>query len=240
VVDEDGESGSRGAVADDFDELDERPSRSSSSSSRSSSSSSRSSSSDKPSSSSRASSSRYEDLDKDNSRTRKPSSGNDNAPTAVVAGRIGYSKFQGLGFVTYGAEVSFMATKTLAILGGVEAYSTKRAVPEELQDQGAPPEIWNTILPFNLGLAYRFLDGSVQPYAGADVIMIPGYVKDTSGLATGLRLRAGADFMVSDKFGFNLNTSVGMWAGQNFEQVDTSSSSAALVPQFSGGTVVHF
>lgn len=162
------------------------------------------------------------------------------APTAVAAARIGYANFQGLSFVTYGAEVSFLATDKLAIIAGVEAYSTRRAVPEDLQEAGAPPEVWNTILPFNIGLAYRFLDGNIQPYAGGDVVLIPGYVKDASGLATGLRLRGGSDFMVTDSFGFNLNLSLGIWAGQNFESVETATTSAAITPQFSGGTVLHF
>ena len=180
------------------------------------------------------------DLDEDRSRSVSRDRGSDEGPTAIAAGRLGYANFQGLGFVTYGAEVSFLATEKLAIIGGVEAYSTRRAVPQELQEQGAPPEVWNTILPFNAGLVYRFLTGSVQPYAGGDVVMIPGYVKDAGGLATGLRIRAGADFMVTDGFGFNLNTSLGMWAGQNFDQVATAASNAAFTPQFSAGTVVHF
>ena len=170
---------------------------------------------------------------------RRPSSGGD-APAAVAATRLGYANFQGLGFVTYGAEVSFLATDSLAIIAGVEAYSTRRDVPEDLQARGAPPEVWNTILPFNLGLAYRFLDGDIQPYAGGDVVLIPGYVKEASGLATGLRLRGGSDFMVSDAFGFNVNFSLGVWAGQNFEEIETAASSAAFTPQFSLGTVCHF
>ena len=180
---------------------------------------------------------RSRDLD-DDRRTVDRDRGD--APTAVAAARLGYANFQGLSFVTYGAEVSFLATSKLAIIAGVEAYSTRRDVPLELQEQGAPPEVWNTILPFNAGLVYRFLDGSVQPYAGGDVIMIPGYVKDEGGLATGLRIRAGADFLVTDGFGFNLNTSLGMWAGQNFDQVETASTNAAFTPQFSAGTVLHF
>ena len=186
-------------------------------------------------------SSSYRDLDADSrTKTTSRSSSGGDAPTAVAAARLGYANFQGLNFVTYGAEVSFMATKTLAILAGVEAYSTRRAMPAELIDAGAPPEVWNTILPFNLGLAYRFSTKSVQPYAGGDFIMIPGYVKDTGGVATGLRIRGGSDFLVTDSFGFNLNVSMGVWAGSNFEQVETAASNAALTPQFSGGTVLHF
>ena len=170
---------------------------------------------------------------------RRSSSGGD-APSAVAATRLGYANFQGLGFVTYGAEVSFLATESLAVIAGVEAYSTRREVPQDLIDRGAPPEVWNTILPFNLGLAYRFLDGDIQPYAGGDVVLIPGYVKEASGLATGLRLRGGSDFMVSDSFGLNVNFSLGVWAGQNFEEVATAASNAAFTPQFSVGTVFHF
>jgi hypothetical protein len=173
------------------------------------------------------------------STAKKKSSPADDTKAALTA-RIGYSRFQGLAFVTYGAEAAFLPAPRVAVTLGVEAYSTRRLVDPALVEQGAPPVQWNTILPIDAGVAYRFTDSNVRPYIGGGAQFIPGYVKGAGGVAIGLRARAGADFLVTDSFGFNLNAAAGLWSGQGFEAVDSGFGSSGIVPQFSGGTVVLF
>jgi len=160
--------------------------------------------------------------------------------SAALTGRVGNSRFQDLNFVTYGAEGGFVIAKGLSLVLGLEAYSVKREIPAELLEPGAPLARWNTILPLNAGLLYRFSSSSVQPYIGADAQIIPGYVKDAGGMATGIRARGGADFLLSDSFGLNLNLSAGYWSGSQFESVDEGFSTSAMVPQLSTGTILLF
>ncbi len=246
-------------TADDLDSLDDDAGRSSrSSTSRSSRSSryddlereretTRSSRSSRSSASRSSRSSRYDDLDEADtvSRARKErdsrSSGSADDVKATVTTRIGASRFQELSFITYGGEAVFVPTPGLGIVVGVEAYSTRREVPEVLLPEGTEGIYqWNTILPFNLGMVYRMGSGSVRPYVGADAQFIPGYVKDAGGVAVGMRARGGSDFMVAERFGFNLNLSAGFWSGQNFETVQREFDRSAMVPQISGGTVFTF
>ena len=193
-------------------------------------------------------SSRDRDRDRDNidssSSTRvdrdRGGSKSSDAPTVSLTGRVGYSRFQAFNFVTYGAEIGIHPIDNLVVLGGIEGYSVRRDVPQDLQDQGAPPVVWNSIMPLNIGAAYKFLNDPVRPYVGGDMLIIPGYVQDAQGAAIGIRVRGGLDIMMSDNFGFNLNGAVGIWSGKEFDQLDDEFSTSALVPQFSAGTVIAF
>jgi hypothetical protein len=253
LLDDEPVSSRRSSLDEDEDEVAPRSSsRSSSSSSSSKSSASRSSSSrssfsdldDEPSSSrsssSRSSGSSYRDLDEParsgGSKDRVEYSESD----ASLTGRIGYAPFEGLDFVTYGVELAYMATTNLAIAGGIEAYSVKRTIPPALLDEGEPAEQWNTILPINFGLQGRFGQGVARPYVGADVVLIPGYVKEAGGVAVGGRGRLGLDLLLSDGFGLNLNGALGVWSGENFSQVQEGVSGSGLSPQISAGTVLRF
>ena len=196
----------------------------------------------------------YDDLDGNKSRDRRDVAGSDrvrvereprqssqgDAPTATFTARLGYSRFQAFNFVTYGGEVAFHPIDNLAVLGGIEAYSVRRDVPQELQDRGAPPVVWNSIMPINIGAAYKFLNDPARPYVGGDMLIIPGYVQDASGAAIGLRIRGGVDIMINDVFGFNVNGAMGIWSGKEFDQLDEEFTSSAMVPQFSAGTVIAF
>lgn len=181
------------------------------------------------------------DLDS-SSRTRADRGGSSSgdAPTVSITGRFGYSRFQAFNFVTYGAEVGVHPIENLVLLGGLEGYSVRRDVPQELQDLGAPPVVWNSIMPLNIGAAYKFLNDPIRPYVGGDLLIIPGYVQDAQGAAIGLRVRGGMDIMVSDNFGFNLNGALGIWSGKEFDKLEDDFSSSAMVPQLSAGTVIAF
>ena len=212
----------------DDDEDDRSSARSSSS--RSSSSSSRSSSS----------SSRYNDLEERGSGSKSNKSSKGGNTRATVAARLGFSKFQSLNFLTYGGEAAFMATKNLAIVGGIEAYSSKRAVPKVLADGQEGVTQWNTILPFNLGFQYKLGANKVKPFLGADVVFIPGYVQEAGGLALGARARLGVDFQVASSVSLSLNGSTGYWSGQHFNAVAQGMKNSGIVPQISVGTLFAF
>lgn len=176
----------------------------------------------------------------DRARVDRSRSGSSDAPTVSVTGRVGYSRFQTFNFVTYGAEIGVHPVENLAVLAGLEGYSVRRDVPQELQDAGAPPVVWNSIMPINIGAAYKFFNDPIRPYVGGDMLIIPGYVQDASGAAIGLRVRGGFDYMVADNFGLNINAALGIWSGKEFDRLDAEFSTSAMVPQLSMGTVVAF
>ena len=165
---------------------------------------------------------------------------NSNAGTFGLAGRLGYSNFQTLNFLTYGIEGAFQVQDMLAIVAGLEAYSVRRELPVELVPQGEPAVQWNTILPFNLGVLYKPSATDIRPYVGAGAQIIPGYVKSTGGAAYGFRGRGGVDFILADNFGLNLNVAAGIWSGEHFNEVQEGLKPTGLVPQISGGTIFIF
>jgi hypothetical protein len=176
----------------------------------------------------------------DRARVDRSGSQSGDAPTASLTGRVGYSRFQAFNFVTYGAEIGLYPIENLMLMGGIEGYSVRRDVPQELQDAGAPPVVWNSIMPINLGAAYKFFNDPMRPYVGGDLLIIPGYVQDAQGAATGLRIRGGLDIMVTESVGLNVNGALGIWSGKEFDRLDDEFSTSAMVPQFSVGTVVAF
>jgi hypothetical protein len=165
---------------------------------------------------------------------------NTTAGSLGLTGRLGFSNFQSLNFLTYGIEGAFQVQDTLAVVAGLEAYSVRRAIPPELVPQGQPAVQWNTILPFNVGMLYKPSSSDIRPYVGAGVQLIPGYVKTEGATAFGFRARGGVDFILSDYFGLNLNAAAGMWSGEHFGEVQEDLQPTGLVPQISGGTVFIF
>jgi len=198
----------------------------------------------------------YDDLDGRSSRSRPEprkvdssdrarvdrdrSGSSSDAPTVSITGRLGYSRFQAFNFVTYGAEIGVHPLDNLAVLAGIEGYSVRRDVPQELQDAGAPPVVWNSIMPINIGAAYKFLNDPLRPYVGGDMLIIPGYVQDANGAAIGLRVRGGLDYMITENIGLNVNGGLGIWSGKEFDRLDEEFATSALVPQLSMGTVIAF
>lgn len=203
---------------------------------------------------------RYDDLDgpsSSNSRDRRSSndtarvdrgssssrggrsSSDDVSPRVTLTPHFGYSYFQSFNFITYGGELGILPTENLELLAGIDVYSTRREVPIELQEQGYPPYTWNSILPFNFGAVYKF-SGRLRPYIGGDVLLIPGLVQGEGGLGTGLRVRTGLDYYVTDNFGLNANLAVGFLAGKSLEAVDPDGDTSGVTPQFTVGTVFAF
>jgi hypothetical protein len=229
---------------------------------RSSRSSSGSRDSSPRSSSSRSDRGGYDDLDggpsrasnssRDRNSSRDKSSGSrggsdrgsrdsseDVSPRVTLTPHMGYSYFQSFHFLTYGAELGVLPTENLQILAGIDVYSTRRAVPIELQEQGYPPYTWNSILPFNFGAVYKF-SGKVRPYVGGDVLLIPGLVQGEGGLGTGLRVRGGVDIYFTDNLGINFNAAAGFLAGKSLEAVNPEAGTSGLTPQVTTGIVLAF
>ena len=107
-----------------------------------------------------------------------------------------------------------------------------------------PVEFWNIIIPVNVGANYYLSSNKVAPYVGADLLILPGYLRDeygnANGVATGGRARGGADISITDSMKFNINASLGFWSGQGFSLVQQGFSTSSLVPQISMGTSFAF
>ncbi len=167
---------------------------------------------------------------------------------ASLLGKMGYSNFQSLNFVTYGGEVGVHVGKSIAIAVGIEGYATKQLTP--ILDENQNPtdtftKEWRVILPISTGVVYHFPGKIAKPYAGGDIQVIPGYVENGGGMAFGFRARGGSNFMIADNFGINLNLSAGFWSGEQFAYVQSTKTGTffnqlGFVPQFSGGTLILF
>jgi len=174
------------------------------------------------------------------SSRRPQTSRNSTAGTLGLTGRAGYSKFQSLNFLTYGIEGAFQIQDTFALIAGLEAFSVRRALDPTEVPVGQPAVVWNTILPFNLGMLYKPSNSDVRPYVGFGGQIIPGYVKSEGATAYGFRARAGVDYIMTDNFGLNLNLAAGVWSGEHFSQVQDDLEPTGMVPQISGGTILLF
>lgn len=258
--DEDLDSGSSRSRSSSSDEDEDSSSRSRTSSRSdddedSSSSRSRSSSSDDDddSSSSRSRTSSRSSDDDDDSRSSRSSSSSRSSdksekPGIGVTGRVGYSRYYDFNFVTYGGELTVPITANIMFEAGLEGFSCQRELTPKVvaelaaQNNVSPEEInaqpWNTILPFNLGLQYKVTQTSIRPYVGADLTITP-YSAEFD-VAVGGRVRVGADFMLAEVFGLNLNFSGGVMSGKNLENTQPGTKNTGIIPQISGGTVFAF
>lgn len=236
--DDEDSSSSRSRSSSSRDDEDDR------SSSRSRSSSSRDDDDRSSSRSSSArSSSRYDDLD---GPSRSKSS--DKKPGVALIGRVGYSRYFDFNFLTYGGEISIPVAPVVHILAGLEGFSTQRQYGEQacqkladdaevdVEDYDCNP--WQTILPVNVGVIYKSTKSRVRPYGGIDFTFTP--YTTVPDIALGARARGGADFMIADSFGLNLNLSVGIMWGEKLEQTQEGIQNLGLIPQVSGGTIVQF
>jgi hypothetical protein len=159
-----------------------------------------------------------------------------------LTARAGYSPYFNLGFLTYGAEGAVeLGDSGVSALFGLEAYSVKREIPVKFQTDSGQTTEWNTIFPINAGIRYRILDGPVQPYVGADLIVAQYYVNEEGGSwAIGTRARTGLNVMVSDNFGLNANVAMGFWTGKNWGLIQQDVKKSGMLPQISAGTVFAF
>jgi hypothetical protein len=196
--------------------------------------------------------------------------GNSDAPGITLTPRIGYCRLPisggdsadaSLNFITYGPELAVPFSNSehsVQLAVGIEGHSTQRhftdeevsaiAAAEGVDINDVDPNPWNSIVPINLGIQYKYAATGVRPYLGLDLILVPNPVDtsqiegDTSGvdMAFGARGRAGVDFMISEGFGFNINLGIAYLGGSTLAMVDDALGNGALLPQVSGGTVFQF
>lgn len=158
-----------------------------------------------------------------------------------VTVRGGISPYYSLTFTTVGVEGAFRVASGFHVVAGVEVYVVKRTPPPFIQLRDGEYFVWEELIPISAGGVYEFLDGPVQPYAGADLIVVSYYSdSDRSYLAMGARLRGGVDFMLIPNFGLNANVALGTWSGSKWQNVEVGIKPFGLLPQISAGALVAF
>jgi len=159
-------------------------------------------------------------------RKRQPTRQSSASGSGVEVGvSLGYARFQFMNFLTYGIEASYEVTPNIAVLGGFDAYTTKRTLPPEEVEEGQPASAWNTLLPLHLGAVYRPTGSTLEPqefrpYIGGGIQLIPGYVKEGGGTAFGMRALGGADYALTDNLAVHLAVGTGFWAGDSWYLID--------------------
>lgn len=179
----------------------------------------------------------YRPQPRERARQRTPSTRPDGG--IEVTGKMGYARFQFMNFVTYGVDVAYEVVPNVAVLGGIEAHSTKRSLPQEQVAEGEPAAVWNTLMPINLGAAYRLSDEALRPYVGAGIQVIPGYVKAGGGMAFGFRALAGADYQITDTLSAHAGLGTGLWTGSSWYLIPGLMNTGFVV-SFSTGATMAF
>ena len=144
----------------------------------------------------------------------------------AVTGELGVRIVSGLSF-TFGTSVHFVS----------------RELPPAQQQQQGRRVATDVIFPFNAGLIYRFTNTRVRPYAGADVIFAQYFRDPADGsmsFAVGPRGRLGADFMLTDTFGFNADVALGFWSGRDWPRIDPRLRQTGFLPTVGAGIVLAF
>ncbi len=190
----------------------------------------------------------FDEDDRGSSRSSTRIDRADEKPGIALTARGGYSRYYDFNFITYGAELAIPVAPVVQIIAGIEGFSTQRQLSDVVirqladEQQVDPSEInaapWNTILPINFGVLYKSSKNAVRPYGGVDLTLTP-YTANFD-VALGARLRAGADFMLADSFGLNLNLSAGILWGDKFDETQAEIKDFGLIPQISAGTVFQF
>jgi hypothetical protein len=132
-----------------------------------------------------------------------------------------------MNFVTYGVGAGYQINPNLAILGGFEAYTTKRLLPPDEVEEGQPTSAWNTLLPLHATAVYRPTGKGLEtqtfrPFFGGGLQLIPGYVNEggEGALAFGLRAVGGADYGITDTFAVHMSLGTGFWAGSSWYLIE--------------------
>jgi hypothetical protein len=176
------------------------------------------------------------------SRSTSPRSRNTTSASSggiEVTGRLGYGRFQYLSFMTYGFEAAYQLQDNIAVVGGLEAFSTRRLLPPDQVPVGQPAVQWNTILPLSVGALYRPMNDTIRPYVGANIQLLPGYVAEAGSMAFGLQARGGLDYLLADNIGINVNAGAGFWAGSEWYRIE-GLLNTGMTAQINVGTVFLF
>ena len=180
---------------------------------------------------------RREPRSRSSQRARGPRSSS--GSSIDMTGRIGYARFQYMNFVTYGVEAGIQLSDSFAVIGGLEAYSTRRNIPPELVPTGMPAVQWNTLVPIHANAVYRPREGDLKPFFGAGLQLIPAYVKEAQTVAFGARAIGGMDQQLTDNFGINLTATAGFWAGTEWYRIQ-GLMNTGFTAQISAGSVLSF
>jgi len=175
--------------------------------------------------------------------TIEPSPGIERPLASILqlTARGGVAKYYSFDFVTAGGELAVPVASGLHVIAGFETYAVQRTLPPEIQVLTGQFTEWNTIFPLNMGVIYKIPLGLVQVYGGADGITVQ-YYRDEIGAdwAGGARARLGADVMLSDNLGVNVNSAIGFWNGANWPYIEPGVGASGPLPQVNGGVVAMF
>ncbi|MCK6527872.1 hypothetical protein L6R50_10040 [Myxococcota bacterium] len=175
-------------------------------------------------SSSRASSGgskRVKDLDGDSDYSSRSSRGRarveDRGASAKVAVKVqaGATYFY-RGMFSADASIGIHAHRNFLIDIGFGAGWTSGEVAGEKSTFTLPS--------FTVGVQYKGSRGSVHPFVGLDGVFILYNVdpEDGARFAPGARFKGGADFLISDKFGFYVQGGLGVIHAAHIEEVDAT------------------
>jgi hypothetical protein len=175
-----------------------------------------------------------------------------------ISVRGGYTNYGVFHFVTGGAELKVHTVSGLYVTLGVDAHIVRREkAPQLVASEGCSVAVDDTgrcvepgfIFPLNGGILYHFKGGKFQPYLGADMIAAQ-YFREPDDLENGIRgrnkwtfgarARLGADILVTNNFGFNLDVALGFWLGEDWPQVDPRLRQIGFAPHVGAGLVFAF
>ena len=88
-------------------------------------------------------------------------------------------------------------------------------------------------------MLFRPDNDTLRPYAGASVQLIPGYVAEAGAVAFGMQARGGADYLLADNLGINVNANAGFWAGEEWYRIE-GLMNTGFTAQFTVGTIFLF
>jgi len=154
----------------------------------------------------------------------------------MATGRLGWTRYYVLEFMTFDAEMRFHAADGLYVVAGVELYVANRLLDD---DQGEQRRRVNAMVPVHAGALYGTHLGRLEAYVGGDVIAAK-YNADAGAVSVGVRARAGADVMITDDWGVNLDVSAGLWGAKGWPVIEEDVRQVGLLPRLSGGVAYVF
>ncbi len=157
----------------------------------------------------------------------------------TISGRLGYSQYYDLDFITVGVELAIPITPRIAGTASAQIFNAPRVVPDELQADLGAERVWDSMVPFTLGGEYRILTTSPLDYrVGADAILASYVIGEKErAVSAGLRGRAGARYELNDMFALDLDVSLGVWHGKDWVLVGDGVKNTGFIPQVSTGMV---
>ena len=139
------------------------------------------------------------------------------------------------GFFSYGGDIGIHVHRNVLIDIQFKGWTAGGPTSQQEQNKVA------TLIPLAIGASYKGMRGVVHPYIGGDAVFVLYYVDPNIGalFAPGFKVRGGADFKITESFGFFVGMNLGFAHAKRIRGIDSNYSETQLIIDGGAGIMIQ-